>query len=123
APSPTSSRRERGAHRRARLAAIGRSSALELIQTQNSQVAVRNLADRRQVDARPARLVLVDEPVEQRGDLLAVAEAEARLLDSLLAAAAVEVDRGKPTGESLDKRVRIRIVLGRGDEDVVLAQD
>src|SRR5205085_6998412 len=69
APSPTSRSRDRGAHRRVRLAATGRSNRLadtELIQPQHVQVAVRDLGQRRQVDPRLALLVLLDQPIEER---------------------------------------------------------
>src|SRR5206468_248530 len=117
APSPTSRSRERGGQRRVSPEATGRRSVLartnadELVEPERLEVLIDDLLERRQRDPRLPLLVLVDEPVEEHGQLLTMAEAETRLLDRLGAAATVEIDRRKPAGQRLDESVRVGVVL------------
>src|SRR5262249_5349668 len=92
------------------------------LQSKRLEVLVRNLGERRQRNRRLARLVFIDEPLEQAGYLLAVAIAEPGVLHRLRTAAAVEVDRRQPARQGLHECIRIRVVLRRGDEDVMSAK-
>src|SRR5579885_3098362 len=95
-PSPTRNSLDLGGQRRViadarrrpptrRTSGAGTDEGVEL---QHAEVAVRDVGQRRQRDRRLALLVLVDEAVEQLGDLLALAEPEPCLLHRLAAAPA-----------------------------------
>src|SRR4051812_44211078 len=81
ARSPTRKSRDRGGQRRVASGATLRARALatigadELVEAECVEVGVRHLRQARQRDRALTLLVLAHEPVEQCGDLLALAEA------------------------------------------------
>src|SRR5439155_6750472 len=90
---------------------------------QHGEIAIGDPRERSDRDLHPPLLVLVDEPVEEAGDLRVVVVAETGLADELGVAAAPGVHGWQAALERLDQRVRARIVEARRKVDVVGAEE
>src|SRR6266511_1191189 len=89
---------------------------------QDFEVLIGDRLDRRYVDCRLTRGVLLAEALEQPRNLLAFVEAVPGLPDELGVGAAADVDDGEAAGERLEHCVRARLVTAGCDEDVVGAK-
>ena len=87
------------------------------------EVAVGDPGDRADRDRRAPLVELADEPLEDVAELLVLAEREPAVTDELRVAAACAKGRGQPARERLEERVGARIVVARGEVDVLRAQE
>ena len=93
------------------------------VEAEDLEVAVGDPRDRTGRDRRPPRVELGDEALEDVAELLVGAEREASFPDELRVAAAIAIRRGEAAGEGLQECVRARIVVARGDVDVLAPEE